>query len=282
MRTSPWLAFRRQNILPGFPLSLGITLPFLVVFVLVPIGAMLVYVFSLDAGLVWDALQSERLRAALRLSFGSAFVAALLATPIGLLLAWVIARYNFYGRTIVNALVDVPFALPTAVTGIALAYLYGPHGFLGAKLEAVGIQIAFQRGGIVLALIFVSLPFVVRTVEPVITGLAREREEAAATLGASPFTVFRRVQLPELRTALATGFALSFARGVGEYGSVIFIAGNRPFRTEVAPLLVITRLEEFDYAGAFAVATAMLLFSLVVLVLLSRTQRSRLAEVQRV
>lgn len=281
MFASAALALRRQNVLPGFPLSLGIALPFLLLFVVLPIASMLGYVLALDPGRIWASLQSERLQAALALSFGAALVAALIATPIGLLLAWVLARYEFWGRRVIDALIDVPFALPTAVTGIALAYLYGPQGYLGALLADWGIHLAFQRGGIVLALVFVSLPFVVRTVQPVIEALVPERAEAAATLGAGPWTIFRRVQLPELRTALATGFALSFARGVGEYGSVIFIAGNRPFRTEVAPLLIITRLEEFDYVGAFAVATAMLVFSMVVLLWMSRLQRSRLAEVQR-
>lgn len=273
------LAWRRQTILPGFPLALGIVLPFLLFVIVVPVVSMVAFGVRLDAGRLWEALLVERVQAALWLSFRSSLIAACVATPVGLLLAWVFQRYDFWGRALLDALVDVPFALPTAVTGISLAYLYGPEGPMGQLLAPLGVSLAFQQGGILLALVLVSLPFAVRSVQPVIATLAADREDAAATLGASSWTIFWRVSFPQLRLALLTGFTLSFARGVGEYGSVIFIAGNRPFRTEVAPLLIITRLEEYDYVAAFAIALAMMGLSLLVLLPMAWMQRRQREEV---
>ena len=272
------LSLKRQRVLPGLVGGLAITLPILFLFAVLPITAMVLYALRLDSAEILAALSDKRLQSALWLSFSSSLIGAIVATPIGLLIAWALSRYTFPGRSVIDALIDVPFALPTAVTGIALAYLYGPHGFLGKWFNSVGIQIAYTRAGIVLALIFVSLPFVVRTLQPVIEALQRDREEAASTLGANDLQTFIRVVVPQLKTALATGFALSFARGVGEYGSVIFIAGNRPFSTEVAPLLIITKLEEVKYADAFVIASAMLFFSVLTLIVLTMVQRSKAAE----
>ncbi|RYZ87312.1 MAG: sulfate ABC transporter permease subunit CysT [Moraxellaceae bacterium] len=263
---------RQTRVLPGFGLSLGFTLAYLSLVVLVPLSA----VFIRSLGIGWEGLveilTSERILKALQLSFSTALIAALINVVFGLLLAWSLVRYSFPGKRLVDALVDLPFALPTAVAGIALTTLYAKNGWLGQYLEPLGIQIAYTSAGITLALIFIGLPFVVRTVQPVLSDLEVELEEAAAALGASRLQVISKVIMPILFPALLTGFALSFARGVGEYGSVIFIAGNQPFKTEIAPLLIISRLEEYDYAGATTIAVVMLLISFVLLLLINFLQ----------
>ncbi|MBX7193903.1 MAG: sulfate ABC transporter permease subunit CysT [Sandaracinaceae bacterium] len=256
--------------LPGFGVSLGVTLAVVGSLVIVPLLALVVVVARAPSAHVWDVLSADRTLAAYGLSFGAAALAALLSTPLGLGIAWTLVRYELPARRLWDALVDLPFAMPTAVSGIALTQLWGPSGAFGRWLAPLGLEVAFTRAGVVLALIFVSLPFVVRTVQPVIESFPRETEEAAASLGADRLTTFRRVILPALRPALVSGATLGFARAIGEYGSVVFIAGNVPFRTEIAPLLVLVRLEEYDYAGAAAVATGMLVASAAILVILSR------------
>jgi sulfate transport system permease protein len=260
---------------PGFGLSLGITLAWLSLIVLLPLLALAIRPWELGLGGVLRSLSEARVLAALRLSFGAALVAGLACLPLGLLLAYAIVRLRFPGRRLLDAAIDLPFALPTAVAGIALTALLAPNGWLGAPLAALfGWQIAFTPAGVVAALIFVALPFVVRTVEPVLRDLGRDAEEAAATLGATRPQALARVVLPALAPALLTGFGLGFARAVGEYGSVIFIAGNLPGVSEIAPLLIVIRLEQFDYAGAAAVGLAMLLLSFAVLLLLNLAQRA--------
>ncbi|MCO8085223.1 sulfate ABC transporter permease subunit CysT [Acinetobacter lwoffii] len=263
---------QRSRVLPGFGLSLGFTLAYLSLIVLIPLSA--VFIKSLGIGWdgLWEILSSERILKSLQLSFTAAIVAALVNVVFGLLLAWCLVRYSFPGKRIVDALVDLPFALPTAVAGIALTSLYAPTGWIGQYLEPIGIQVAYTPIGITLALIFIGLPFVVRTVQPVLSDLETELEEAASALGANRFQILTKVIFPILLPALITGFALAFARGVGEYGSVIFIAGNQPFETEIAPLMIISRLEEYDYAGATTIAVVMLLISFVMLFLINLLQ----------
>ncbi|ATO19947.1 sulfate ABC transporter permease subunit CysT [Acinetobacter sp. LoGeW2-3] len=263
---------QRSRVLPGFGLSLGFTLAYLSLIVLIPLSA--VFIKSLGIGWegLWEILSSERILKSLQLSFSAAIMAALINVVFGLLLAWCLVRYSFPGKRIVDALVDLPFALPTAVAGIALTSLYAPTGWIGQYLEPLGIQVAYTPLGITLALIFIGIPFVVRTVQPVLSDLETELEEAASALGANRFQIVTKVIFPILLPALITGFALAFARGVGEYGSVIFIAGNQPFKTEIAPLMIISRLEEYDYAGATTIAVVMLLISFVMLFLINLLQ----------
>src|SRR3954470_19088030 len=263
---------RRSSPLPGFGLSLGITLLWLSLIVLVPLSA--VFVKSMSAGphTFLAAAFSPRALAAYRLSFGAAALAAAVNCLFGLLVAWVLVRYRFAGRQLLGALIDLPFALPTAVAGIALTALYADTGLIGRFLEPAGLPIAYKPSGVVVALTFIGLPFVVRTVEPVLAGISSETEKAALTLGASRLQTFFRVIFPAIAPALATGFALAFARGAGEYGSVIFIAGNMPFKSEIAPLLIVTQLEEYDYAGAAAIACVMLIISFAVLLVLNLLQ----------
>ncbi|WP_269526117.1 sulfate ABC transporter permease subunit CysT [Coraliomargarita parva] len=264
---------KQRRVLPGFRLTLGLSLVYLGLIVLIPLST----VFVESAGMGWrgfiEAGFSPRVLAAYRLSFGTAFFAGLVNALFGLLLAWVLVRYRFPGRRLLDGLVDLPFALPTAVAGIALTAIYSRNGWMGSWLEGLGLQVAFTPIGIGVALVFVGLPFVVRTVQPVIEDLDRELEEAAATLGASRFRIFRSVVFPVLLPALLTGFALSFARGIGEYGSVVFISGNMPMRTEIAPLLIVSKLEQYDYAGATAIALVMLLFSFFLLFGINLLQR---------
>lgn len=261
-----------RGVLPGFPLSLGWTLVWLTAVVLFPLSALVVRASTLGLSGLWAMASEPRVAAALQVSFETALAAALIDAVFGLLVAWVLTRYRFPARRLLDAVVDLPFALPTAVAGIALASLYGPNGWLGAPLLRLGIKIAYTKLGILVALVFVGLPFVVRTVEPVIVELDRELEEASATLGASRFQTVGRVLLPPLLPALLTGFALSLARGVGEYGSVIFIAGNLPFVSEIAPLLIVVKLEEYDYEGATAIATIMLMISFSMLLVINSAQ----------
>ena len=270
---------RRHSPLPGFGLSLGITIFWLSAIVLVPLTAVFLKSTTDGWDAFWAAAGSPRALASYRLTFGAALLAAAVNCVFGLLVAWVLVRYNFPFKRLFGALVDLPFALPTAVAGIALTALYADTGPIGRIIEPLGIPIAYKPAGVVVALVFIGLPFIVRTVEPVLAEVSSETEEAALTLGASRWQTFWKVILPTILPALATGFALAFARGAGEYGSVIFIAGNMPFQSEIAPLLIITQLEEYDYAGAAAIATVMLAVSfamLLVLNLLQHWQRRRL------
>jgi sulfate transport system permease protein len=271
---------RHHGILPGFGLSLGCTLFYLGLVVLIPLSTIFIKAFGMTWERFWAVVTSPRVLASYRISFGAALVAAIINTVLGLLVAWVLVRYRFPGRRIIDALIDLPFALPTAVAGIALTAVYSSHGWIGRYLEAVGIHAAFTPLGVVIALVFVGLPFVVRTVQPVLDGLGPEFEEAAASLGAGRRQTIVRVILPELWPAVLSGFALAFARGIGEYGSVVFISGNMPMRTEIAPLLIITKLEQYDYPAATAIAVVMLVISFVLLLLIQLLQRrtgSRLA-----
>lgn len=272
IRKTTW---RPPSVLPGFGLTFGFTLTWLTLVVLLPLATL----FLKTAGLGWREFVavafSDRALAAYQLSFGTAAVASLVNAVFGLLVAWVLVRYPFPGRRVVSALVDLPFALPTAVAGIALTALYAPNGWLGQYLEPLGIKVAFTSVGITIALVFIGLPFVVRSVEPVLADLGREVEEAAATLGARRWQVFARVIFPAIAPALLTGCSLAFARGVGEYGSVIFISGNMPGRTEIAPLLIVTQLEQYAYAGATAIATVMMLVSFAILLGLNTWQSLR-------
>ena len=264
--------FRKPSVIPGFGLTLGFALTYLALVILIPLSALLWRSTSLSAADFLAILVDERTLNALKISFGTALVAALINVVFGVVVAWVIVRYDFPGRRIVDAVVDLPFALPTAVAGIALASLYAPNGWVGSLLGLVGIKAAFNPAGIVVALVFIGLPFVVRTVQPVMEEIDREVEEAAATLGAGRFQTVFRVLLPGLAPAILTGFALAFARGVGEYGSVIFIAGNIPYVSEIAPLLIVIRLEEFNYAAATAIAAIMLAISFMMLLVINLIQ----------
>ena len=264
--------WRRPSVLPGFGLTFGFTLAWLTLIVLIPLAT----IFLKSAGMGWHDFVavgfSDRALAAYRLSFGTAAAAGVINAVFGLLVAWVLVRYSFPGKAVVSALVDLPFALPTAVAGIALTALYAPTGWIGRYLDPLGIKVAFTALGITVALVFIGLPFVVRSVEPVLADLGKDVEEASATLGANRFQTFTRVIFPAIGPALLTGFALAFARGVGEYGSVIFISGNMPGKTEIAPLLIVTQLEQYNYDGATAIATVMMLASFAILLLVNWIQ----------
>lgn len=266
------LTLRRPGVIPGFGITLGFTLLYLSLIVLIPLSATFFKSTQLGWDSFWATVTAPRVVASYRLSFGAAFLAAAVNLVFGLLVAWVLVRYRFPGRRLIDALVDLPFALPTAVAGIALTALYAPNGWIGQYLEPLGLKVAFTPTGVLVALIFIGLPFVVRTVQPVLEDLEPELEEAAATLGANRLQTFRRVILPAVTPALLTGFTLAFARAVGEYGSVIFIAGNMPMVSEIAPLLIIIELEQYDYAGATSVAVMMLLISFALLLLINLLQ----------
>ncbi len=263
----------QRNILPGFGLTLGYTLVYLSLIVLIPLAAISLAAVKIEPGQFWAAISDPRVVDSYRLSFIAALAAAAINTIFGLLTAWVLVRYRFAGRKLLDAMVDLPFALPTAVAGIALTTMYAPTGWIGRLLAPLGIQIAFAPLGIVVALTFIGLPFVVRTVQPVLEDLGTETEETAASLGASRIQTFTRVIFPELLPSLLTGFALAFARALGEYGSVVFISGNMPMRTEIAPLLIMTKLEQYDYAGATAIAMVMLVLSFLLLLAINLLQR---------
>ncbi|ENU35973.1 MULTISPECIES: sulfate ABC transporter permease subunit CysT [Acinetobacter] len=263
---------QRSRVLSGFGLSLGFTLAYVSFIVLIPLSAVFIKSFGIGWDGLWEILTSERILKSLQLSFSAALIAATVNVIFGLLLAWCLVRYSFPGKRIVDALVDLPFALPTAVAGIALTSLYAKNGWIGQYLEPLGIHVAYTPLGITLALIFIGLPFVVRTVQPVLSDIETELEEAASALGANRWQTISKVILPILFPALLTGFALAFARGVGEYGSVIFIAGNMPYKTEIAPLMIISRLEEYDYAGATTIAVVMLVLSFAILFLINLLQ----------
>ena len=266
------LAFRRPSAIPGFGITLGFTLAWLSLIVLIPLAGLFAYAGTLGFEGFVAAISTPRVLAAMRVSFGLSLAAAAVNAVFGLLIAWVLVRYEFPGRRVIDSLVDIPFALPTAVAGIALTALYAPNGAIGSLLEPLGIKVAFTPLGILVALIFIGIPFVVRTVQPVLADLEVEVEEAATGLGATRLQTFALVILPAILPALATGFALAFARAVGEYGSVIFIAGNLPMVSEIAPLLIVVRLEEFAYAEATAIAVAMLVASLALLLVINLLQ----------
>ncbi|SFN61372.1 sulfate transport system permease protein [Nitrosospira briensis] len=264
--------FKKHSVLPGFNLALGFTVVYLSLIVLIPLSAAFVRTATLSWPEFWNIVTTPRVMASYRLTFGASFAAALVNAIFGVLVAWVLVRYHFPGKKLVDALVDLPFALPTAVAGIALTALYAGNGWIGQYFEPWGIRIAFTPIGVFVALTFIGLPFVVRTVQPVLEDIESELEEAAATLGANRLQTFSRVIFPTLFPALATGFALAFARAVGEYGSVIFIAGNMPMISEITPLLIITKLEQYDYAGATALAVVMLVISFVMLLIINLLQ----------
>ena len=263
---------KKQSILPGFGLTFGFTLLYASLIVLIPLSTLFLKTVSISWGEFWQAVSSPRALAAYRISFGASFIGAVLNVFFGFVVAWVLVRYSFPGKRLIDALVDLPFALPTAVAGIALTALYSEQGWIGRFLAPLGVKIAFTPLGIIAALMFIGLPFVVRTVQPVLEDLDVALEEAAASLGASRRQTFVRVILPMVMPALLTGFALAFARGLGEYGSVVFISGNLPMRTEIVPLLIITRLEEYDYAGAASLAVVMLVASFCLLLIINLLQ----------
>jgi sulfate transport system permease protein len=267
------MILKQRSILPGFGLSMGFTLLYLSLIVLIPLSALFLRTTVLSWEQFWATVTDPRVLASYRLSFGASAVAALINAVFGLVVAWVLVRYPFPGKRIVDALVDLPFALPTAVAGISLTAIFAKTGWIGQYLEPWGIQVAFTPLGVMVALTFISLPFVVRTVQPVLEDLDAEIEEAAASLGANRWQTFTRVLLPPLLPALLTGFVLAFARALGEYGSVVFIAGNMPMRTEIVPLLIVTKLEQFDYAGATAIAVVMLVTSFLLMLLINFSQR---------
>jgi sulfate transport system permease protein len=261
-----------NRVIPGFGLSLGFTIFYLALIVLIPLSAIFLKTFTMTWDAFWTAVTSERVMASYRLSFGAALIGAAINVVFGGIVAWVLVRYQFPGKRFVDALVDLPFALPTAVAGITLTALYSGNGWIGRYLEPLGIKVAFTPLGVVVALTFIGLPFVVRTVQPVLEDAERELEEAAASLGASPWQTFTRVILPGIVPALVTGFALAFARATGEYGSVVFIAGNMPMVSEITPLFIITKLEQYDYTGATAIAVVMLVVSFLLLLTINLLQ----------
>lgn len=264
--------FKQHSVLPGFGIGLGYTIVYLGLIVLLPLSALLIKASGMSFDAFWQTVTNERVVAAYKLSFGAALLSAVINAVFGLLVAWVLVRYSFPGRRIIDALVDLPFALPTAVAGIALTAIYAPNGWLGQYLEPAGFKVAFAPLGVVVALTFVGLPFVVRTVQPVLQDFEAELEEAASCLGANRWQTFYKVILPAIAPALLTGFTLALARAVGEFGSVIFIAGNIPLVSEIVPLLIIAKLEQYDYAGATAIAVVMLLVSFVMLLLINTIQ----------
>ncbi|HEX8812239.1 MAG TPA: sulfate ABC transporter permease subunit CysT, partial [Terracidiphilus sp.] len=264
---------KQRSILPGFGLTLGFTIFYLSLIVLIPLSATFLKASSLTAAQFWHVVSSPRAVASYRLSFGASLIGASINLLFGLLVAWVLVRYNFPGKRLLDSMVDLPFALPTAVAGIALTTIYSTHGWIGRYLNLVGIKGAYSRFGVVIALTFIGLPFVVRTVQPVLEDLEKDMEEAAASLGANRCQTFRRIILPAILPAAVTGFTMAFARAMGEYGSVVFISGNMPMRTEITPLLIITKLEQYDYAGATAIAVVMLVVSFTLLLAINLLQK---------
>src|SRR5213593_607871 len=264
---------RKNNPLPGFGLTMGYTVFYLSVIVLIPLAALFIRAFEMPLAEFWKLATTDRALAAYKLTFGASFIAALANAVFGVIVAWVLVRYEFPGRRLLDALVDFPFALPTAVAGLTLANLFAPNGWLGRWLVPMGIEGAFTPLGIIIALTFVGMPFIVRTLQPVLEQIEREVEESAATLGASRLRTFCQVIAPTLLPAIITGFALSFARAIGEYGSIVFISGNKPFQTEIAPLLIVFRLEEYDYAGAMAIAVVLLVISFALLITINLLER---------
>ena len=267
------LQLRQRSVLPGFGLTMGYTILYLSLIVLIPLSGLFLRTFSSSWNSFWSTISDPRALASYRLTFGASALAALINTVFGFIVAWVLVRYRFPGRKVLDAMVDLPFALPTAVSGIALTSIYAPNGWIGKWLEPLGVRVAYTWVGIVVALTFIGLPFVVRTLQPALEDLESELEEAAASLGASRWQTFRRVLLPPLTPVVLTGFAMALARALGEYGSVIFIAGNLPGKTEIAPLLIVIKLEQYDYAGATAIALVILIASFVMLLAINLLQR---------
>ncbi|MDS4071419.1 MAG: sulfate ABC transporter permease subunit CysT [Candidatus Competibacter sp.] len=263
---------KQRSVLPGFNLALGYTLLYMCLIVLIPLSAVFLKTAQLSWDQFWTIATAPRVLASYRLTFGASLIAALVNTSAGLFVAWVLVRYQFPGKRLVDAMVDLPFALPTAVAGIALTALYAGNGWIGGLLAPLGIKVAFTPLGVIVALIFISMPFVIRTVQPVLEDLEPEVEEAAASLGATRWQIFHRIILPSIQPALLTGFTLAFARSIGEYGSVIFIAGNLPMVSEITPLLIVSKLEQYDYRGATAIAVVMLVISFVLLLLINLLQ----------
>jgi sulfate transport system permease protein len=271
------MAFKRktrnkEHVLPGFGLTLGFTLCYLSLMVLIPLAGLVIKSASLSWGEFWDIIKNPRVLSAFKVSFGAAFIAALINCVFGFIVAWILVRYKFPGRRLLDAIVDMPFAMPTAVSGIALTALYAPTGWIGKLLSPAGIKIAYAWPGVIVALTFIGLPFVVRTLQPAIEEMDKASEEAAASLGAGRMKTFRKVIFPELIPSLLTGFALAFARAIGEYGSVIFISGNLPMKTEIAPLLIVIKLEQYDFTGATALALVMLVVSFTLLLVINILQ----------
>lgn len=265
-------ALRQHSVLPGFGITMGITLTYLGFILLIPIASLLIYTASMSWEDFWRTVSDRQVVMSYKLSFGASFLGALINLVFGTLVAWVLVRYKFTGKRIIDALVDLPFAMPTAVAGIALVTLYASTGWVGQYLDVFGIKVAYTQLGVVVALTYIGLPFMVRTVQPVLEDLDKEVEEASAIMGASRLTTIRRVVLPSLVPALLTGFALAFARAVGEYGSVIFISGNLPYRTEITPLLIVAKAEQYDYQGAAAIGTVMLIAAFLLLLLINGLQ----------
>ena len=276
------MKLKKKRVLPGFGLSLGFTTLYLSLFVLIPLSMVFIQTSQLGWREFFEIVTSERVLHSYKISFGTAFAAAAINAVFGLLVAWVLVRYQFPGKRLLDALIDLPFALPTAVAGITLTTLYAENGWIGQLLEPLNIKVAFTPLGISIALTFIGLPFVVRMVQPVLQNIEKELEEAAESLGASRLQIFQKVIFPSILPALLSGFSLAFARGLGEYGSVVFIAGNMPMKTEIAPLMIMTKLEQFDYAGATAIAMVMLLFSFLFLIIINIIQTwSRKHELQK-
>ncbi|MDR2140565.1 MAG: sulfate ABC transporter permease subunit CysT [Deltaproteobacteria bacterium] len=263
---------RKKRVIPGFSLTLGITMSYVGFFVMLPMISMALQTANLSFKEIIDSATDARVLSSYKVSFGCSFLAALINSVFGTMLAWVIVRYRFLGRSLIDGLIELPFALPTAVAGIALTFLTTNKGWIGQPLSRLGVSIAYTKLGIIVALVFITLPFVVRSIQPILEDLSPDYEEAGRTLGAGSFTIFWKIIFPEIKPALLTGFALAFARGLGEYGSVIFIAGNKPFQTEIAPLMIVTRLEEFLYGQATAVALFMLLASFIIMFIVNRVQ----------
>jgi sulfate transport system permease protein len=263
---------KQQSVIPGFGITMGLSLVYITLLVLIPVSMVFLNSSSIGSANFWDIALSERVLAALKISFGTSFLAAAINAVFGLLIAWVLERYTFPGKKIIDGLIDLPFALPTAVAGISLTTLYAQNGWIGKIFTSMGVKISYTPIGITIALIFISFPFVVRTVQPVLQSIDLEVEEAAACLGATRFQTFRKIILPELMPAIITGFALAFARALGEYGSVVFISGNMPLKTEIAPLLIRTKLEQYDYAGGTAIAAIMLVISFIMLLIINLFQ----------
>lgn len=260
---------KQHRVLPGFGLSMGYTLIYLCLIILIPIAVLFLKATTISLAEFWETVTETRVVASYKLTIYTSFIAAFVNAIFGTLIAWVLVRYEFYGKRIIDALVDLPFALPTAVAGIALTTIYAPNGWIGQYFESIGIKVAYTPLGIMIALTFIGLPFVVRSVQPVLQDLDQQYEEAAATLGANPLQIFVKIIFPAIFPAILTGFALAFARALGEYGSVVFISGNMPMKTEIVPLLIITKLEQFNYAGAAAIAVVMLVFSFILLFLIN-------------
>lgn len=263
---------KQPSVLPGFGLTMGYTIFYLSVIVLIPLSAMFIRASSLGPAELWNVITAPRVMAAYRLTFGASLIAAVVNAFFGFIVAWVLVRYAFPGKRLVDAMVDLPFALPTAVSGIALVAIYSRNGLLGQYLEPMGIKVAYSPIGVTIALTFIGLPFVVRTLQPALEDLDAEVEEAAASLGASRFQTLRRIIVPTVLPAMLTGFSLAFARAVGEYGSVVFISGNMPMKTEIVPLLIISKLEQYDTAGATAIGVSMLVISFVILLAVNLLQ----------